>query len=143
MASNIQVLNEPLATEIGKVVPLTPQKVKTSQNIVIADVKSAITAEKEQAEDKITELTNQKSNLEALIEELQIAKSQIEPLTTDNSSIIQLTNITQSLVGLLDPTGAANFKTAMEEQQAAISGNISSQLSIFNQQLQQCSTSQP
>lgn len=109
-----------------------------SQNIVVADVKAAITAEIAQAEDKITELTNQKSNLEALIEELQIAKAQIEPLTTDNSSIIQLTNITQSLVGLLDPVGASNFKTAMEEQQAAIGSDTNSKLSTFNQQLQQC-----
>lgn len=109
-----------------------------SQNIIVADVKAAITAEIDQAEDKIAELTSQKSNLEALIEELQIAKAQIEPLTTENSSIIQLTNITQSLVGLLDPSGASNFKTAMEEQQAAISSDTNSKLSTFNQQLQQC-----
>lgn len=115
----------------------------TSQNVVVADVKASITAEIDQAEDKIAELTGQKSNLEALIEELQIAKAQIEPLTTDNSSIIQLTNITQSLIGLLDPVGASNFKTAMEEQQSAISSDTNSKLSTFNQQLQQCLASQP
>lgn len=110
----------------------------SSEQIIVDNVKAQITAEIAQAESNIDNFELQKANLEALIEELQIAKSQIEPLQNNNDDFIELTSISQSLAGLLDPAGAANYKTATQEQTDSINQNINSKLAEFNSKLQQC-----
>lgn len=108
------------------------------QAVVVADAKAAITAEIEQADSNIDQLLQYKSATESIITDLQNAKSQIEPLVNNTGDFIKLTNISNQISNILNPTTAVNFKLAMEDQKTAIDQNITQKLATFNQQLQQC-----
>lgn len=110
----------------------------TTQTVVVANAKAAIQNEIAQADANIAQLLGDKANNQIIIDELAAAKAQIEPLTLENSDLTELSGIISSIVDVIDPGGASNFKSAIEAQNEAINQNISDKLATFNQQLQQC-----
>jgi hypothetical protein len=129
-------LNSLLSAFNALTVGVCPAVTFPQQPVVVSQVKLAIQNEISQATTTLANLENDLAENQSIIDPLQSARDQI--LALEQNDWTNLSTISLSVSGLLNPIGASNFKSGAESQQESISQNINQKLTTFNQQLQQC-----